>query len=175
MAVTREQKRVQLDELKDRLQKAASVVFTTYTGLNVADLSDMRRKVRAAGAEVKVAKKTLIRIASEECKLPVMGDTDLPGPVACIFSYSDPIAGPQAALAFSKEHKQVTFLGGLFEQKILSKNDAMSLATIPSRQVLLGTFAGMIRSPLVSFASMCNSPLTGFARALSEMAKKKTA
>lgn len=175
MAVTREQKRAQLDDLKVRLQKAASVVFTTYTGLNVADLSDLRRKIRASGAEMKVAKKTLIRIASEECKIPTMGDSELPGPVACIFSDTDPIGGPQAALAFSKEHKQVTFLGGLFEGKLLSKNDALTLASVPPRPVLLATFAGMIRSPLTKFASMCNSPLTGFARAVAELSKKKAA
>ena len=124
---------------------------------------------------MKVAKKTLMRIAAKEQGLPVPQEAHLPGPVACIFSMSDPVAGAQIAHAFSKEHPQVSFVGGFFEGKLLSKSDAMTLATIPSRQVLLATFAGMLQSPLRSFMSICNNPLTGFARALSEKAKKMPA
>ncbi len=173
MAVTREEKKVQLAELVEKIGKAQSVIFTQYIGLTVGDITKLRREVRAAGAEMKVAKKTLIRLASKEKGFPVMDDKDLPGPIACIFSYNDPVAGAQAAHKFAKDFKQVSFVGGLFEGKLLSKTEAVTLATIPSRQVLLGTFAGMIRSPLVSFASMCSSPLSGFARGLAELAKKK--
>ena len=175
MAVTRDQKKVLLQELKDKLKSSQSVVFANYIGLKVSEVSELRRKLRAAGAEMKVAKKTLMRIAAKEQGLPVPDENALPGPVACIFSEKDPIVGPQVAYAFSKEHKQVQFLGGFFEGKLLSKADAMTLATIPGRQVLLTTFAGMLQSPLRSFASIINSPLTGFARALSEKAKKTSA
>jgi large subunit ribosomal protein L10 len=172
MAVTRDQKAQQLQELKAQFSAAQSIIFTNYIGLTVAQVSDLRRKLRAAGAEMKVAKKTLMSIAAKEHGLPVPADKDLPGPVACIFSNTDPIVGPQVAYAFGKEHKQVKFLGGFFEGKLLSPQDATTLATIPSRPVLLATFAGMIQSPLRSFMSMCNSPLSGFARAISEKAKK---
>lgn len=172
MALTRDQKKVQLQELKDKMDQSQSVIFANYIGLTVAEVSDLRRKLRKAGAEMKVAKKTLMRIAAEEKGLPTLDESQMTGPVACIFSMQDPVAGAQAAFAYGKEHPQVKFLGGIFEGKILSKADAMTLATIPNRQTLLGTFAGMIQSPLRSFASICNSPLSGFARALSEMAKK---
>ena len=175
MAVSRDQKKVLLQELKDKLKSAQSVVFTNYIGLKVSEVSELRRKLRAAGAEMKVGKKTLMMIAAKEQGFPVPEDASLPGPVACIFSMTDPIVGPQVAHAFSKEHKQVQFLGGFFEGKLLSKQDAMTLATIPGRQVLLATFAGMLQSPLRSFMSICNNPLLGFARALSEKAKKMPA
>ncbi len=175
MAVTREQKAQQLQELKQEFSGAQSIIFTNYIGLTVAQVSDLRRKLRAAGAEMKVAKKTLMCIAAKENGLPVPADKDLPGPVACIFSKTDPIVGPQVAFAFGKEHKQVKFLGGFFEGKLLSASDAQTLATIPGRPVLLATFAGMLQSPLRSFASIINSPLTGFARALSEKSKKMPA
>ncbi|NOS67556.1 MAG: 50S ribosomal protein L10 [Candidatus Peribacteraceae bacterium] len=175
MAVSRDQKKVLLQELKDKLKSAQSVVFTNYIGLKVSEVSELRRKLKAAGAEMKVAKKTLMRIAAKEEGFPVPEEKDMTGPVACIFSITDPIVGPQVAFAFSKEHKQVQFLGGFFEGKLLTKSDAMTLATIPGKQVLLATFAGMLQSPLRSFASIINSPLTGFARALSEKAKKQPA
>lgn len=173
MAITRDQKATQLKELQDKLQSSQSVVFANYIGLKVSEVSELRRKLRAAGAEMKVAKKTLMRIAAKEVGLPMPDENALPGPVACIFSVGDPIVGPQVAHAFGKDHKQVQIIGGFFEGKLLSKTDALTLATIPGRQVLLATFAGMLQSPLRSFASIINSPLTGFARALSEKAKKQ--
>ena len=172
MALTKEQKKVQLQELKDNLDKAVSVIFTNYIGLTVAQVSDLRRQLKKSGAEMKVAKKTLMQLAAKEKGLPELHDSMLSGPVACIFSMNDPIAGAQVAFKFGKDNPQVSFLGGIFEGKLLSRTDAMSLANIPSRQILLGIFAGMIQSPLRSFMSICNSPLGGFARSLSELAKK---
>jgi len=170
--LTRQQKAEQLAELKDNFQKASSVIFTHYIGMTVADVSALRRKLRDGGAEMKVAKKTLMRLAAKDLNLPELKDDVLTGPIACIFSYQDPLAGAQVAYGFAKDHQQVAFVGGLFEGKILSAADAKNLATIPSRQVLLATFAGMLQSPLRSFMSICNNPLTSFARATAEMAKK---
>src|SRR4051812_10992524 len=112
MAVTRAQKAVQLTELKEKMKSAQSVIFANYIGLKVSEVSELRRKLRAAGAEMKVAKKTLMCIAAKEEGLPVPEDSMMSGPVACIFSVTDPIVGPQIAHAFSKEHPQVSFLGG---------------------------------------------------------------
>ncbi len=175
MALTRDQKSAQLAELKQQLKASQSVIFANYIGLTVAEVSELRRKLRTAGAEMKVAKKTLMRIAAKEEGLPVPEENMLPGPIACIFSANDPISGAQVAYEFGKTHKQVAFVGGLFEGKLLSKADAMTLATIPSRHILLATFAGMLQAPLRGFASIINAPLSGFARALTEKAKQQPA
>ena len=175
MALTKQQKQAQVVDLTERLKKASSVIFAHYIGLTVAQVSDLRRRLKGKGAEMKVAKKTLLKIAAKQAGLPEIADSALPGPVACIVSYDDPLVGTQVTFAFGKEFAKVALVGGIFEGKILSKQDALSLAQIQSRTVLLATFAGMIRSPLVSFASMCNSPLIGFARGLNEVAKKKSA
>ena len=172
MAVSRDQKKVLLSELTEQFGNASSVIFANYIGLKVSEVSALRKQLRAAGAEMKVGKKTLMRLAAEQNKLPMLEDKQFTGPVACIFSFEDPIAGAQVAFKFSKEHQQVAFLGGIFEKKLLSKADALTLATIPGRTALLGMFAGIINSPLVSFASMCSAPLTGFARAMQELGKK---
>lgn len=172
MTVSRSAKKMLLQELKEKFESSSSIIFANYIGLKVSEVSELRKKLRAGGAEMKVAKKTLMRLAAEETGLPVPGESAMNGPVACIFSFQDPLAGAQVAFGFGKEHPQVSFLGGLFEKKLLSKQQAMTLATIPSRPLLLATFAGMLRSPLVKFATICNSPITGFARALSELEKK---
>lgn len=172
MAVTRSQKTEQLKNLKEKLANASSVIFANYIGLTVSEVSELRRKLKEGKAEMKVAKKTLMRIASKESNLPEISEDNLPGPVACIFSFDDPLSGAQIAFRFAKEHKQVSLVGGLFEGKILSKQEALSLAQMPNRETLLATFMSMIRSPLTSFASICSSPLLSFARMTSELASK---
>ena len=164
MAVTKAQKVELLAELKDKMSKAQSIMFAHYIGMNVLDVSDLREKLRQGKAEMKVGKKTLMRIAAKELNLPEMSDDLLDGPVACIFSYEDALSGAQIAFKFSKDHPQVELIGGVFEGKLLSKAEAVAIAKIPGKQQLLGMFAAMI-----------NSPLSSFARGLSELAKQKEA
>ncbi len=172
MALTRSQKEEQLAALKEKMQQAQSVMFAHYIGLSVSDVGELRAKLREKNAEMKVGKKTLIRMAMKELNLPEPGEKDLDGPVACIFSYEDPSSGASVAYAYAKGHEQVKLIGGVFEGKLLSAAEATTFASLPSREVLLATFAMMLRSPLTSFASMASSPLSGFARAMSQLAEK---
>lgn len=173
MALTRDQKTAQLTELKEKLKQAKSVMFAHYIGLTVSDISDLRSKLKNEKAEMKVAKKTLLQIAARELNMPELDEKMLSGPVACIFSMEDPVAGASVAFKYSKAHEQVKLLGGVFENKLLTQKDALTFASLPSRNALLAMFIGVVSSPLRSFASGLNSPLTGFARVLSELAKKE--
>ncbi len=173
MALSRSQKATQITELKDKMSKASSVIFTQYIGLTVSDITKLRAALKKEHAEMQVAKKSLIQIAAKEAKLPEISDAMLDGAVACLFSMKEPTAGASIAFSFGKTHAQVKLIGGVFSGKILSKVEANDLAVIPSKQVLLATFMSMCQSPLVSFASACSSPLSGFARLLSEIAKNK--
>jgi large subunit ribosomal protein L10 len=173
MALTREEKATQLKDLKEKMQRTQSLMFAQYIGLKVSEIGELRQKLRDAKAEMKVGKKTLMRIAAKECGLPEIPEEKLEGPVACIFSFGDPLSGAQIAFRFGKDHAQVKLIGGIFEGKLLSKEETIEIARMPSREQLLAIFATMLRSPLVSFASMCNAPLSAFARGLSELTKKK--
>jgi large subunit ribosomal protein L10 len=164
MAVSRAQKADQLVELKDKLGRATSVIFAHYIGLKVADVSDLRRKLKDGKAEMKVAKKTLMRIAGKELGMPEVAEDLVEGPVACIFSFEDALSGAQITFKYAKDHPQVELIGGIFEGKVLTKDEAVRLAKIPGKLQLLGMFM-----------AMCNGPLSSFARALSEIAKQKEA
>ena len=172
MALTKDQKIAQVKLLSDKLKNAKSVMFSHFTGLGVSDVSDLRKQLRENDAEMKVAKKTLMKLAFKEAGYPNIEPKEIDGAVACIFSYKDPLSGAQTAFKFSKEHDQVTLVGGVLDGKILTGEEAMELAKMPGRQQLLGMFVGMLNSPLVSFAALCSSPLEGFARALDQMADK---
>ncbi|MDD5103852.1 MAG: 50S ribosomal protein L10 [Candidatus Peribacteraceae bacterium] len=173
MPVTRAQKEAQLVELKEKMSKSQSLMFAQYIGLKVSEVGELRQKLKEANAEMKVAKKTLMRLAAKDAGLPGISEKNLEGPVACIFSFSDPLSGAQAAFKFAKDHAQVKLIGGIYDGKLLTKEEALEMARMPGRMELLAIFAAMIRSPLVSFAGACSSPLTDMARGLSELAKKK--
>lgn len=164
MALTKQQKADQLQELKDSMQKTQSLMFAHYIGLKVGEVNELRSKLRKENAEMKVAKKTLMQIAAKDLGWPELPDDALDGAVACIFSFQDALSGAQVAFKFSKGHPQVELIGGIFEGKLLSKQEATAIGQIPGKLQLLGMFA-----------AMCNSPLTSFARGLSELAKQKEA
>lgn len=164
MALTKQQKQAQLQELKDKMQKSSSVMFAHYIGLTVADVSDFRNQLRQSDSEMKVAKKTLMQLAAKDLGLPELTDSSIDGAVACIFSFADPLTGAQIAFKYGKAHPQVELIGGIFEGKLLSKQEAVAIAKIPGKLQLLGMFAAML-----------NSPLSSFARGLSELAKQKEA
>lgn len=162
MAVTKAQKTEILADLKDKLQKSKSIMFAHYIGMTVADVSELRSNLKKQNAEMKVAKKTLMQLAAKELNMAEPPDELLDGAVACILSYEDPLTGAQVAFKFAKTHKQVELIGGIWEGKLITKEQAVQIAQIPGREALLGMFAAMIQSPLSSFA-----------RGLSELAKQK--
>lgn len=162
MAVTKAQKVEILAELKEKLQQSKSVIFAHYIGMTVADVSTLRGQLKKSNAEMKVAKKTLMQLATKELNMPEPSDEMLDGAVACIFSFEDPLTGAQVAFKFAKTHKQVELIGGIYEGKLISKEMAKTLAQIPGKEALLSMFA-----------AMCIGPLSSFARGLSELAKQK--
>jgi large subunit ribosomal protein L10 len=172
MAITRNQKQAMVQELVEKMGRAQSIMFAHYIGLTVADVSAFRDKLREVNAEMKVAKKTLTSIAAKQANLPEISEESMPGPISLIFSFDDPLSGAQVAFKFAKDHNQVALVGGIFDGKVLSKQEAMELAKMPSRQVLLATFMGMVQSPLTKFAALSATPLSSFARGLNQLAEK---
>lgn len=169
MALTRQQKQEQVAALKDSLKKAKSVVFAHFSGSTVAAVTDLRNKLFARKAQMKVAKKTLFRIAAKEVGLPEVPESALEGPVAFVMSFDDEVSGAKTVLEAGKANDKVKIIGGLLAGKLLSKAEAVELGNIPSREELLAKILAMFQSPLVQFATICQSPLSAFARSLREL------
>lgn len=172
MALNRTEKAQLTQNLTEKWKQASSILFTHYIGLSVANISRLRCQLKMVDAEMKVAKKTLLRLAAANLKHPFPEERDLPGPVACIFNYADPLSGARIAFAFGKEHPQVQLIGAIFEGNIFAGPAAISLAQIPPRPTLLKTFAGLCQAPLQHFTTVCNSPLQSFTIALQERSKQ---
>ena len=162
MAITRQKKEEIFEKIKAITDKE-SVVFVNFNALPVAETTEMRSKLRDADVSYFVAKKTLVKKAFGESK--VEGELpQLDGELAVAYS-DDPTAPAREIYGFHKEHKdKVQILGGIFENKYLSKVEMEEIAQIPSIDVLRGMFVNVI-----------NSPIQGLAVALQAYADKKEA
>jgi len=163
MAITKAQKQVMLERLETVLNDAKSVTFVHFNALNAADDVHNRITLREKGVEYWVVKKTLLKIAIE--KSNVTGDlSDLPGNIAITYSMDDATAPAREIheLATAKKGEFLSIVGGIFENKLQSKEEMMEIALIPSLDVLRGMFANVI-----------NSPIQGLVIALNALAEKK--
>ena len=172
MALTKDQKKAQVADLKESLKKAKSLVFMHYLGLSVSQVDELRGKMSEKNAKMQVAKKRLFNIAAKEEGYPEVDEKIMDGPVAFVFSFEDEMSGAKVAYEFGKSAKAVEIIGGVLNGKALDKDGALELAKMLSHEELLSKFAIMLRSPLTSFASACGSPLGAFARAAKELAEK---
>lgn len=141
--------------LEKAIKGAKSFVFVNFHGLNVAGVSELRKKLRAHGIGYTVSKKTLLKRALDTAKfegeMPV-----LDGEVALVYG-EDALAPAREVYGFHKEHRDVLkIIGGIFEGKYLDAAKMLSIATIPSREVLIAQFVNLINSPIARFAVVLN-------------------
>lgn len=160
MPITKNQKKETLEKIQVAI-KDSSVVFVNFHGLGVLESSEMRRALRGNDVGYFVAKKSLIKKALESKNI----GNDLPelsGEVAIAYG-KDAIAPAREVYAFQKKFEgKLAILGGIFEGSFKDKESMMSIATIPSLQVLYGQFVNLI-----------NSPIQGLVIALNAVAEKK--
>jgi large subunit ribosomal protein L10 len=154
-----EKKRIAKD-LNERFSKAAVTIVTDYKGLDVAAINDLRRKLRQEEVEYQVAKNSLLIRASEDTDVALIKDA-FKGPNAVAMSYGDPVAPAKILSEFAKDNNVLEIKIGVMDGKILDPDAIKSLAALPSREVLLGTFL-----------SALNNVPTGFVRTLAEIPRQ---
>lgn len=159
-------------ELKEKFARAKSVAFGQYAGMSVEQLSAMRKEMRAANVEFKVAKKTLMKIAAKEQGVEIPDDL-MPGTIGAILSYGDQVSGPKIVSKFAKKIEVLKLVGGMMDGKTLSLKDVKVLAELPSREELLAKFMSMLNAPLQNFHGAISAPVSSFARATKAYADKK--
>lgn len=155
-----EQKKQVVSEIKDKLQRAQSVVLVDYRGLTVENVTELRNKYREAGVEYKVYKNTLMRFAFNELGMKEF-DEHLNGPSAIAICYDDVVASARITNDFAKTNDKLQIKAGFAEGKVLDANGVKELANIPSREILLGQLAGVLQGNIRNLAYM-----------LSEVSKK---
>ena len=166
MPITKSQKEKILKELEERIAKQKAMVLVSVGGVKVKDLANFRRNLKKQNCEIKVAKKTLFKLALKKEKI----DFDLkplPGEVAMVFGYQDEISPAKLSYKFSKENEKFKMLGGFMENQLKSAEDIITLAQIPGREELLAKLVGSISAPVSNLVYSLQYNLRGLVYILS--------
>lgn len=169
-----EEKKQLVAEIKEKLTKAQSVVIVENRGLNVSQVTDLRNKLRAAGAEFKVFKNTLVKLAADEAGVADL-DQYLQGPTAWAFSMADPVSAAKVLLPFTKANDRLVIKGGIMELKVFDAKGVKALAELPSREVLLAQVLGAMQSPLAGMVNVLQGPIRKMGYVLEAVRKSKEA
>ncbi|MDP2167859.1 MAG: 50S ribosomal protein L10 [Thermodesulfovibrionales bacterium] len=171
--LNRQQKAQQTLDLKEKFLKAKAVVLTTYSGLTVAEIAELRKHI---GKEFhyKVIKNTLAKRASEDTPVSVAGDY-FKGPVGVAIGYDDPVAVVKKVIEFSKKNEKLKLGAGVIEGRLFQADELRQIAELPPRRALLGILAGAMNAPLSKLASGLMQTVGRFANALHALKEKKAA
>jgi large subunit ribosomal protein L10 len=158
-------------ELTESFRSSNAVVLTEYRGLTVAQLKELRTKLRDH-ASYAVVKNTLTKIAANEAGISAFDD-QLAGPSAIAFVHGDTVAVAKALRDFSKANPLLVVKGGYFDGAPLDASEVGKLADLESREVLLAKLAGAMKASLFGAAYMFNAPLAQAARAVDALRQKQ--
>jgi large subunit ribosomal protein L10 len=169
----RAQKSELVAELKQTFNETSVVVITRNLGMTVAQSTDLRNRMRDAGARYKVAKNTLALIAVEGTTYAPISDM-LTGPTALATS-TDPVAAAKVAVDFAKTTDRFEIVGGAMGDTLLDVNGVKALAALPSLDELRARIVGLVQAPATKIAQLMNAPAAKLARVVGAYAAKEAA
>jgi large subunit ribosomal protein L10 len=170
----RPEKVATVDEIAAKLSDAPAVFVTEYRGMSVGAMASLRGALRDVGAEHKVYKNTLAKLAVRLAGLDVL-DELLVGPTSLTFAGTDTVGAAKALQGASRANPLLVLKGGALGASPLSADDVKALADLPSREELLARFAGALQAPLVKTAGLLQALPRNFAYGLSALIDSKAA
>lgn len=167
-----EAKQVIVQEIADKLKNAQGTVVVDYRGLNVEEVTDLRKQARDQGVDYKVYKNSMMRFAAKEAGLEGLLES-LVGPTGIAFCESDPVAAAKLFSNFAKDHKALEIKAGVVEGRVLDVAGVDELAKLPPREQLVAKVLGGLNAPIAGFANVLNANLKGLVMALNAIAEQK--
>lgn len=161
-AVNRSEKAEAIAELNQIFKDASLMVVTRQSGLTVQEVTDLRRKMRAAGASYKVAKNRLTLRALEGTPFKALGSL-FTGPTAIAYS-KDPVAAAKVVATFAKDNEKLSIVGGALGEETLDVAGVQALATLPSLDALRAQIIGLLQAPATKVAGVLQAPAGQVAR-----------
>ena len=167
------QKESTVAEIKEKIEKASSMVLVEYRGLNVEDVTELRKNFREAGVDYKVYKNTLMARAFTE-----LGYEDFTknfhGPNAIAFAYDDIAAAARVSNKFAKENEKLVIKSGMVDGKEIDLDGIKALAELPTKEVLLSQVLGGLNGPIQGFANVLSGTMRSLVIALDQIRAGKT-
>jgi len=168
--VNRNEKEEQVTSLKRTFEDSKIVVATHYIGMTMQEMTDLRRRMREAGASFKVTKNRLARLALQGTDFETLAGL-ISGPIALAYS-TDPVAAAKTAVSYSKDNEKLVILGGVFEGQSLDVDGVNTLAKLPSLVELRVKILGMISAPATRIAGVLQAPAGKLARVVGAFGEK---
>ena len=162
-------------ELRELVGVTKAAILTDYRGLSVAELTELRKKLRDVDAEYRVVKNTLFKLAASGT-MPVaeMGE-HLTGPTAIGFAKGDPVAVAKILLDYARDHKAMSVKAGVMDGRVLSAAQVDALSKTPPREVLLAQMVGSLQAPISGFVFTLGGIISNFVFTLQAIADKQGA
>ncbi len=149
-----------INELEDTMAKSKVIILAEYRGMKATQLSGLRRKLKGSESEIRVVKNTLARLAAIRSGKEALVSA-IEGPIAITFGFGDVAAPARVFTGNQADLEGLVIKGGFLGGKMYSRNDILSLAALPSREVLLGRVLGQMNAPVSHLVGALTSPLRG--------------
>ena len=174
MSVARTEKAAVVAEVREKFAASNSVIVTEYRGLTVGALANLRGALRPLGAEYKVYKNTLVKIAARDGDMAAV-DSMVGGPVAIAFVNGEVSAVAKALRDFAKENTALKLMGAVVNGKAVDAKGVKALADLPSRDVMLAKLAGLLKAPMSNTAYLLSALPRKAAYGLKALVEQKQA
>lgn len=161
-----------VEEIKEKLERSKSIVLSDYMGLNVEEITALRRDLRDNDVEYKVYKNTLAVRAFHELDIEGL-DESLKGPTAFAISYDDPVAPARVLVKFAKDNEKLSVKAGMVEGNLVGLEEIKSLAMLPSREELLAMLLRTMNGPATGFVNVLAGNIRNLVGVLSAIKDEK--
>ncbi len=163
-----------VDELADKLKNAPSTIVVDYRGVNVDEVTALRKAAREAGVEYKVYKNTMVKRALDKAGIEGFSEY-FEGPTAIAIATEDAVAPAKVLDKYAKEFKNLEIKAGLVDGKVVDVDGVTALAKLPAREVLVAQVLGTLNAPITGLVNVLNGNIRGLAVALNAIAEQKAA
>jgi large subunit ribosomal protein L10 len=167
--MNREEKSATIQEIAAQIEASEAIFAVDYRGISVPQAAELRSKLREADASFRIVKNRLTKLAAEKAGEARLAEL-LQGPTALTFVRGDTAQAAKAISTFNKEHAVLTYKGGFMDTTVLDAEGFKAIALLPSREVLIGQFAGVVASPVTGVVRGLNALIQGLASQLGQIA-----
>ncbi len=174
MGANLEAKKKMVEEITDKVSDAQAIVLVDYRGLNVEEVTELRRKYTEAGVQYKVYKNTLMKFAFKNAGYEAFNEY-LQGPNAIAFSNEDPVAPAKITSEFAKDHKKLEMKAGIVDGNVIDVDKIKDLAELPPREVLIAQVLGGLNGPISGFANVLQGTIRNLVYVLNAVKEQQEA
>jgi large subunit ribosomal protein L10 len=168
----RREKEVLVADLHEKFKEATAAILTDFTGLNVEQITQLRRTLKKSSVDYKVVKNTLLRRASQDTDIALLTEYFV-GPIAIALAYEDPVVPAKILLEFSKAQPALEIKAGMVTGTVITLKDIKALASLPSREVLLARLFSLFKALPTRLVQTLNNPIQRLAFTLDGIKRVK--